>query len=281
MSNGDQAAFLQGLANALNSKEIALPSFPDVVIQIRTALEDPTCDAERLANVARTDPILVTRVLRSANSAFHNRAGIEIVDLSLAIGRLGFETVRNTAITLAVEQIFNASQHEDLKDKLKEIWNRSIELSSMSYVLAQRTNKVNPDNSFLCGLLHDVGKLYILTQARDYPNFLGDSQSLQQVTKEWSATVGRSILESWGFSEDIASSLDASAEADSAQSESVASLSDVVASAHVLLNKSDEAFSEATIHPSLKRLEVTGEHYEGIADAYQKYLQTMRQTVSG
>lgn len=281
MANGDQAAFLQGLANALNSKEIALPSFPDVVIQIRTALEDPTCDAERLANVARTDPVLVSRLLQSANSAFHNRAGIEIVDLSLAIGRLGFETVRNTAITLAVEQIFNASQHEDLKDKLKEIWNRSIELSSMSYVLAQSTRKVNPDNSFLCGLLHDVGKLYILTQAREYPDFLGDSQSLDRVTLDWSATVGKSILEAWGFSEDIAGSLDATGDTVGEQSDSGASLGDIVASAHVLLDESGDAFTGPTLHPSLERLGVTVELYDGITDAYQQYLQSMRQTVTG
>ena len=109
MSAEEQAEFLQELARALNAKDIALPSFPDVVIQIRTALEDPTCTPDRLAEVAKTDPVLVSRLLMSANSAFHNRAGIEIVDLNLAISRLGFEAVKNTAIALAVEQLFNAT----------------------------------------------------------------------------------------------------------------------------------------------------------------------------
>ena len=56
MSADEQASFMQGLAEALNSKEIALPSFPDVVVQIRTALEDPTCTAGRLAEVAKERP---------------------------------------------------------------------------------------------------------------------------------------------------------------------------------------------------------------------------------
>ena len=106
MTGSEQTQFLQQLAEDLNSKCIELPSFPDVVINIRTALEDPKCTSERLAEVVRTDPVLVARLLMAANSAFHNRAGIEIVDLNLAISRLGFEVVRNTAITLAVEQIF-------------------------------------------------------------------------------------------------------------------------------------------------------------------------------
>ena len=115
MSAEEQSQFLQQLAEDLNSKNIQLPSFPDVVINIRTALEDPSCTSERLADVVRTDPVLVARLLMSANSAFHNRAGIEIIDLKLAISRLGFEVVRNTAITLAVEQIFAASEHENMK----------------------------------------------------------------------------------------------------------------------------------------------------------------------
>ena len=47
----EQAEFMQGLTEALNSKDIALPSFPDVVVKIRTALEDPTCTADRLAEL--------------------------------------------------------------------------------------------------------------------------------------------------------------------------------------------------------------------------------------
>ena len=171
-------SFLQQLAEDLNSKNIKLPSFPDVVINIRTALEDPTCSSERLADVVRTDAVLVARLLMAANSAFHNRAGIEIVDLNLAISRLGFEVVRNTAITLAVEQIFNASQHEDLRESFKNIWSGSLSLASMCFVIARQSDNLNPDNAFLCGLLHEVGKLYILTKAREFPNLMGDPDSL-------------------------------------------------------------------------------------------------------
>lgn len=160
----------------------------------RTALEDPKCSSERLANVVRTDPVLNAQLLMAAKSAFHNRAGIEIIDLHLAISRLGFEVVRNTATTLAVEQIFTYSEHEDLKSAVKTVWSSSPSFASMSFVIARNSGSVNHDSAFLCGLLHEVGKLYILTKARNYPALIGDDESLAKELEQWSASVGKSKL---------------------------------------------------------------------------------------
>lgn len=279
MSAEEQAQFLQGLAEDLNSKNIALPSFPDVVINIRSALEDPTCTSERLAELARTDPVLVSRLLMSANSAFNNRAGINITDLDLAISRLGFEAVRNTAITLAVEQLFNASQHEDLRDRLKDLWSRSINMASMSYVIARSTSGMNADNAFLCGLLHEVGKLYILTQAGKYPGFLGDAASVDKVLAEWHPSVGRSIIESWGFPDDIVASVDLD-EGISDGDGGAANFADVLFAAIRLLDKGqDDADGELEPAPSLGRLGINAESQAELIEGCEAFSQSMRQSV--
>lgn len=278
MSADEQAQFLQGLAEDLNSKDIALPSFPDVVINIRTALEDPTCTSDRLAEMARTDPVLVSRLLMSANSAFNNRAGINIVDLNLAISRLGFEAVRNTAITLAVEQLFNASQHENLRDRLKDLWSRSINMASMSYVIARSTSGLDADNAFLCGLLHEVGKLYILTKAGKYPGFLGDSASVDQVLAEWHPSVGRSIIESWGFPDEIVASVDLD-DGISTGSGGAANFADVLSAAITLLDKDNQSDEELEPTPSLERLAITTESRPELLEGWEAHSQSMRQSV--
>ena len=280
MSADEQTKFLQELAADLNSKNIALPSFPDVVINIRSALEDPKCTADHLADVVRTDPVLVARLLMAANSAFHNRAGIEIVDLDLAISRLGFEVVRNTAITLAVEQIFNASQHEELRDSIKAIWTSSLSLASMCFVIARNTDTVNPDNAFLCGLLHEVGKLYILTKARDYPDLMGNSDSLGTVLDQWYTSIGRSIVESWGFSDEIAASLEFEENLND-DSESPATLVDVMYSARLLLEDENDEKLEATTHSAPAKVRLSLETVPAIREAYDMHAQSMRQSVSG
>jgi len=279
VSAEEQTRFLQELAEDLNSRNIQLPSFPDVVINIRTALEDPTCSSERLAAVVRTDPVLAARLLMAANSAFHNRAGIEIVDLNLAISRLGFEVVRNTAIALAIEQIFAGSQHKDIQHSLKEIWESSLSLASMSFVIAKNSEAINADNAFLCGLLHEIGKLYILTRARNYPAFLGNEESLHTVIDQWYTSVGKSIVESWGFAAEIADSIE-SRENLSADDNGAATLVDVVFLAELLLEASEEVGEQADFLAPAGKLNLDVEMLPAIREAYESHAQSIRQSVS-
>jgi HD-like signal output (HDOD) protein len=277
VSTDEQTQFLQQLATDLNSKNICLPSFPDVVIHIRAALQDPACTSERLAGVVRTDAVLVARLLMAANSAFHNRAGIEILDLDLAISRLGFEVVRNTAIALAVEQIFNASQHADLRESIKSIWSNSLSLASMCFVIARHSDTLNPDNAFLCGLFHEVGKLYILTKARNYPGLMGDAKSLAAVLEQWYATVGKSIIEAWGFPDEIANSMDIE-ENLSDNANSPATLVDVICAArHVLQDDGTDNLDGVLPGVALK-LKINPETIAGIRHAYDQHAQSMRES---
>jgi len=278
VSEDEQWLFLQQLAEDLNSRDIRLPSFPDVAINIRAALEDPTCTSERLADVVRTDPVLVARLLIAANSAYHNRAGIEIVDLNLAISRLGFEVVRNTAVTLAVEQIFNASEHEDLRDAMEAIWRASLSLASMSFVIAMNVQEINQDDAFLSGLLHDIGKLYILTRARNFPGLMGEAAALKEVLDQWTPSVGRSIVESWGFAAEIAESLEAE-ENLSADEESPATLVDVLYVAKALL-RNDAEEPQIPGSASVDKLMISEESLPAILEAYELHAQSMRQSAS-
>ena len=278
MSADEQNRFLQQLAEDLNSRNIQLPSFPDVVVNIRKALEDPTCTSERLAEVVRTDPVLVARLLMAANSAFHNRAGIEIVDLDLAISRLGFEVVRNTAITLAVEQIFNANAHEDLKDMIRNVWETSLSLGSMCFVIAKSSGGLNPDNAFLCGLLSGVGELYLITKAREFPALLGDPESMASIVADWNPSVGQSIVKAWGFSDEIADSFEIE-ENLSHDAGAPATLVDVIYTARLIL---DEASAEdallGTEEPAPGKLSVAAETLPTLREAYSLHANSMRQS---
>lgn len=278
MSSDEQTRFLQQLAEDLNSKNIRLPSFPDVVISIRTALQDPSCTSERLAGVVRTDAVLVARLLMAANSAFHNRAGIEILDLNLAISRLGFEVVRNTAIALAVEQIFNASQHAELRESMKTLWSNSLSLASMCFVIARHSSKLNADNAFLCGLFHEVGKLYILTRARAFPGLMGDPKSLETVLNQWYVTVGKSIIEAWGFPNEIADSLDIE-ENLSNNADSPATLVDVIHAARLVLQDDGKNDLRTDTFAAGGKLNVNPDTIAGIRHAYDQHARSMRQSV--
>ena len=207
MVNQDNMAFLQALSIDLEMKRIRLPSFPDAVIRIREAMEQEDCDIRRIAELASLEPMLASRLMQAANSAFYNPAGIPITEVGAAVMRLGLKEVRNMAIALAVEQAFIADEHPSIRQDLETLWRRSIELSAVAHVLAAERSKVPPDQAFLCGLLHDVGKLYMLTKAAQFPGAGVDLAARSDAPDSWHPQIGRCIVEDWGFDAVLVDSL--------------------------------------------------------------------------
>lgn len=208
MINKQEFQFLQVLATELSTGDIRLPSFPEAVLQIREALEQEDCDIQRVAKLASLEPVLTSRIMVVANSAFHNPNGIRVADLNAAVMRLGLKEVRNLAITFAVEQIFLAKEQPQIAKPLAILWRRSIALSSVSYVIASQCSNIDPEQAFLCGLLHEVGKLYILIKSVEFPGVTCEIEDGANPGSAWHPQVGRSIVERWGFSEDVCNTLE-------------------------------------------------------------------------
>lgn len=196
--------FVSSLAKDLNRGEIDLPSFPEAVMQVRKALDDENCTHEKLARIAASEQVLAGRLLKMANSALLQRGDHNVTDLRTAIQRLGLAMVRNAAITVAMEQIANADQLGPAKETVKEIWQTATKVAALCYVLARKFTEIVPDEAFLAGLLHNVGKLYILSRSGSHPEFLDDPETLAHVLDDWHGAIGKSIIESWDFSSEQA-----------------------------------------------------------------------------
>ena len=195
--------FVERLSAELSSGNLKLPAFPDVAVRVKQALEGDDVSADKVAKVVGSDPVLSARLLKVANSNFANRSGAMIKDLRTAIARLGYDLAYSTAVSLAVEQILQSKSVGDLRDHLKVLWKHSVHVSAIAYVIAKKHSKINPDEAMLAGLLHDIGKFYILTRTKDHPELFSDPQALDELIANWHTGIGQAILEAWGFSEDI------------------------------------------------------------------------------
>ena len=171
-------AFLQQLAKEVSQGTIDLPCFPNVVVRISLALADPNTNSDRIVTIVGAEPRLAARILQTANSAAFNSSGKLVTELRSAITRLG-QSLRPIAEALA------------------QLWNRSIAVASLSRLIAAKT-KVNADEAFLTGLLHGIGHLYILVRPAANP---GNRQAVMQSVAGWHASIGKAVLESWGFTE--------------------------------------------------------------------------------
>jgi HD-like signal output (HDOD) protein len=254
-----------------------LPSLPDVVLKIRALLEKDDCDFARVSQAISVDPVLVSRLFVFANSAYYNRANIKIDTLDAATGRLGLEVVRNTAMSMAMKQLHSADKNSKTTRQLRAVWAKGMKMSCMAYAVAKQRSGLSHETAYQCGLMNEVGNLYILTKAGDFPDLLGDAESLQRVVTEWNPQVAKSIIESWGFSEEVAESADPESYVDS-DLDSAASDADVMTVARLLVGDNQEKlttpFEEEV---SCRKLGVDQKTAANILLAYREKLKSMQQ----
>ncbi len=275
MSQDEHFQFVQSLAKELNRKEITLTSFPDVVMRVRQALNEPDTSAEQIADILGVDPALASRVLVLSNSSFHNPRGIKIESLNAAVGRIGLNEIRTIAIAYAVEQIHGSQKLDGLKDELRKAWSVALRLAAMSHVVAAQCTKLDKDSAFIAGLLNQIGVLYIFSKHDEYPGLLQDPDARQSLIDEWTAPIGESIVTNWEFSDDIRESVNPDQD-EQVRRGTKANLADVVIASNALL---EEGEADVTSIPEGKRLGLTDDQLPLIMEAYQEKLDSLVSSV--
>jgi len=253
--------FVTNLNDELNRGNLEIPAFPDIALRIKDALADPEVSAEHVARVVGSDPIFTARLLKVANSAMINGAGVRITDIRMAVTRMGFKMAYNTAVAIAVDQLLHSSSVEVLRPYLDDLWHHSMNVGALSYVVAKKLTTINPDEAMLAGLLHDIGKYYILTRSEEYPVLFSEPGMLDDIMKKWHTSIGRSILDAWDFNEEVAKAADEHETLDRMHF-GPANLTDVVLVANLFAQNGDPYHPpdlDWEKIPTLKRLELTSE----------------------
>jgi HD-like signal output (HDOD) protein len=194
--------FLSQLATEVSKGTVDLPCFPDVVIRVRQTLDDPETTAEQAVTVVGAEPRLAAKLLQTANSAAFNTTGKPLVDLRSAIIRLGHQLVQSAAMAYAVQQIKQEKSLRSITTLLTDLWKECIAVASISHEVARRT-KISPDEAFLTGLMHGIGRLYIMVRAVGRSAEFGADASFIDLVAGWHAQIGKAVLENWGFAEEI------------------------------------------------------------------------------
>ncbi len=209
-TNGDERVsaleFLRNLATEVSKGTVNLPCFPDVVMRIRKALAEPDVGVNEIVKIVGTEPRLAARLLQAANSAAFNPAGKHLTDLRTAITRLGHRPVQSAAMSFAVKQLRLAPSLRAISKPLNVLWEQSISVAAISQVIARRT-RVSPEEAFLTGLLHGIGRLYIMVRSVGKSDKLYQDPSFVDMIANWHPAIGKAVLENWGFDEHMCEAL--------------------------------------------------------------------------
>lgn len=202
MTETDQIALYQQILQGVKENKIQLPSQPDLFMNLQKLSEDPDISVRKLRLVIGQDPALAVRIMSIANSPIM-RGTVSITSLDSAINRLGVRFVTYVSMGLALKQLFIA-RHKEIDERMNYIWDYSGKVAASSYVLAKSLKLFPAEEVMLAGLVHEIGKLPILTFADTVNEQLAQSPYLDTVLTQLHPKLGNEILKLWKFPSDIA-----------------------------------------------------------------------------
>jgi len=191
-----ETALHAALAERVAAGKLELPILPHAAAQVLALCGQEDCDARQLADTLNRDPALAGHVLRVANSAAYTPRE-PIVSLQQAVSRLGFSTLSQIALAVALRsRVFHVGGHEKL---VRELWQHSALAGAWAREIA-RARRSNVEGAFLCGLLHDVGRPVVLQAALDVAGELALTWSepgIAAAMDEFHARGGALLVATW------------------------------------------------------------------------------------
>jgi putative nucleotidyltransferase with HDIG domain len=234
---GDRLA--QILVERIHRNKLVLPAMPAAAAECLRLLNLPDNNLDKVLKIISKDPVIAPQVMRRARSALLGRSG-GAKTLDQAVTRLGVRALRELILNVSAYQLFQ-SKNPTIRKITKSLWDHSVGVAVLARGLAKRRKDVEPEQAYLAGLLHDVGKpvaaslLLELERNVDGPQrgwLEGDAWL--GVINECHREVGVALARSWNMDEDV---LLAIARSDRYMSESPASITNVVCYANALAKK--------------------------------------------
>lgn len=129
-----------------------------------------------IAEVISRDLSLTARLLRLVNSVFGGLS-VKITSIEEAIFFLGLRQIRQLAMTTRVIEEIEGFENTAVEVDWKRVWRHSIGAGILSREILSMTRGIMEDDTYyICGLLHDIGKLVMLNV---FPEQLQASQRFE------------------------------------------------------------------------------------------------------
>ena len=196
--------------DTLLDEVVTLPSLPTTVTQITELLNDPLSSLSDVADVIQTDPALALKTLHLVNSAYYG-LGQRVDTVDHAVIMLGSKIIRNLVYTAAVFKTFERGSSELLYHSVTTgIAMRSLIDHSACHGM------IDPDEAFVFGLLHDVGKILIhefLPKEAENAALMSHASKIPIYEAERTvigvdhAQLGGRLIEKWGLSPQLGAAI--------------------------------------------------------------------------
>ena len=256
--------FLSNMAETLAEGTVDLPAFPQVVIKVQQAFKDPNYTPQSIARVISTERSLADRLLQMANSTAFNATGRVIIDLGVAINRLGAQKVYSVALGHAVAHIRHSDLLRSIALRLDELWFECVRVAHFSEAVAKRSALPFP-GAFAAGLLHGIGRFYILVQSAKQGAQRPQVPLNAALVDAWHPAIAKAVLKNWQMDEAVCEAVGAQSEVHIVRT-GPPTLTDVLIASIRLSSRMQNSHDTASLNAggAFARLDLTAEACKGL-----------------
>ena len=188
---------------------LKLPCSPSLLPRLSEALQSESSSTAEISNIIQIDPALASATIRLANSAFFGGAGRAVESVEQAILRLGGKEIYRLA-ALALVGRWPATNNTGVQLEPGDFCRHALCCAIASEVLAEMTERVDPQLTYTAGLVHEMGKLAVTHACASFFPLIRATQQQRNLTWEQAekeilgyehAEVGARLLRAWRFPE--------------------------------------------------------------------------------
>ncbi len=157
-----------------------IPPFSQIATKALKLINNPKSSAVDIGRVISYDQALTAKVLRMANSAYYGFPK-EVTTVGEAIVILGYDTLKSIVLALSMRKFYDHPVKGYGLQK-GELWRHSVACALTAKFIGNHVNYSNPEEPFVAGLLHDVGKLILSEYVKDEYEKIMNMVTLRNVT---------------------------------------------------------------------------------------------------
>jgi putative nucleotidyltransferase with HDIG domain len=187
--------------------KLELPALPAIAMRVAALTQDPDTSTRAIAEAIGYDPILGARVLRAANSPLYYLER-DVTTLTMAVNAIGNDGINLMVVASAASDAFQRKGKPLAVETT--LWGHSLAVGLAAREIMSLMGLRGTDQGFICGLLHDIGKLLLLRYDLDvYQQLISKVQANDLLAAEVAmfgythAQVGALVARRWNLPEAI------------------------------------------------------------------------------
>jgi len=191
------------LLHRMRSKQ-DFPALSGIISEINQIVSSESESTSKLAGTILHDLALTNKLLKLVNAASYGQFGGTINTISKAVVILGFETVRNIAMTLILlEFLQNKAQAVQLKEEII----KAVFSGVVAAQLSARHDIRDIEEVLVCSMFHNLGRIlaiyYFFEESQEISRLMKQGESEEEAAVKILgipyAELGLSVARSWNF----------------------------------------------------------------------------------